>query len=38
MTCNSGGEESFLDAETATRWGIPLVEISSPLVANSLNG
>ena len=29
---------SFLDAETAVRWGIPLVEVSRPLVANSLNG
>ena len=27
-----------MDAETAVRWGIPLVEVSSPLVANSLNG
>ena len=35
---DSGAEERFLDAETATRWGIPLVEVSSPLVANSLNG
>ena len=33
-----GAEKSFLDAETATCWGIPLVEVSSPLVANSLNG
>ena len=35
---DSGAEESFLDSETAVRWGIPLVEVSRPLVANSLNG
>ena len=35
---DSGAEESFLDAETAARWGVPLVEVSRPLVANSLNG
>ena len=35
---DSGAEESFLDAEAAARWGIPLVEVSHPLVANSLNG
>ena len=35
---DSGAEESFLDAEAAVRWGIPLVEVSRPLVANSLNG
>ena len=35
---DSGAEESFLDAETAARWGVPLVEVSKPLVANSLNG
>ena len=34
---DSGGEESFLKAETVARWGIPLVEVSCPLVANSLN-
>ena len=35
---DSGAKESFLDAETAVRWGIPLVEVSRPLEANSLNG
>ena len=35
---DSGAKESFLDAETAVRWGIPLVEVSRSLVANSLNG
>ena len=35
---DSGTEESFLDAETAVCLGIPLVEVSRPLVANSLNG
>ena len=35
---DSGAKESFLDTETAARWGIPLVEVSRPLVANSLNG
>ena len=35
---DSGAEESFLDAATAARWGVPLVEVSRPLVANSLNG
>ena len=35
---DSGAEESFLDAKTAARWGVPLVEVSKPLVANSLNG
>ena len=35
---DSGAEESFMDAGTATRCGIPLVEVSHPLVANSLNG
>ena len=35
---DSGAEESFLDAGNAACWGIPLVEVSRPLVANSLNG
>ena len=35
---DSGAEENVLDAETAIRWGIPLVEVSRPLVANSLKG
>ena len=35
---DSGAKESFLDAEAAARWAIPLVEVSRPLVANSLNG
>ena len=35
---DSGAEESFLDAGAAARWGIPLVEVSHPLVANSLDG
>ena len=35
---DSGAEESFLDTATAARWGVPLVEVSRPLVANSLNG
>ena len=34
---DSGAEESILDAGAAACWGIPLVEISRPLVANSLN-
>ena len=35
---DSGVKDSFLDAETAIRWGIPRVEVFCPLVANSLNG
>ena len=35
---DSGAEESFFDAGAAAHWGIPLVEVSRPLVANSLNG
>ena len=35
---DSGAEESFLNTETAAHWGVPLVEVSKPLVANSLNG
>ena len=35
---DSGAEESFLDTATAARWRVPLVEVSRPLVANSLNG
>ena len=35
---DSGAKECFLDAETAVRWGIPLVEVSHLLVSNSLNG
>ena len=35
---DSGMEKSFLDAGAAARWGVPLVEVSHPLVANSLNG
>ena len=35
---NSGAEESFLDATVAAQWGVPLVEVSKPLVASSLNG
>ena len=31
-------EESFLDAIVAAKWGVPLVEVSKPLVARSLNG
>ena len=34
---DSGAEESFLETKTAASWGIPLVEVSCPLVANSLN-
>ena len=35
---DSGAEESFLDATVAAQWGFPLVEVSKPLVASSLNG
>ena len=35
---DSGAEESFLDATVAAQWGVPLVEVSKPLVASSLNG
>ena len=35
---DSGAEESFLDTGATGRWGIPLLEVSHPLVANSLNG
>ena len=35
---DSGAEESFLDATIAAQWGVPLVEVSKPLVARSLNG
>ena len=35
---DSGAEESFIDGKTANRWGIPLVQRSRPLLANSLNG
>ena len=34
---DSGAEESFLDAKAAVHWGIPVVEVSRPLVANSPN-
>ena len=34
---DSGAEESFMDATVATKWGVPLVEVSKPLVASSLN-
>ena len=35
---DSGAEERFLDATVAAQWGVPLVEVSKPLVASSLNG
>ena len=35
---DSGAEDSFLDATVAAQWGVPLVEVSKPLVASSLNG
>ena len=35
---DSGAEESFLDATVAAQWGVPLVEVSKPIVASSLNG
>ena len=35
---DSGAEESFLDATTAAHWGVPLVEVSRPLVASLLSG
>ena len=35
---DSGAEESFMDATVAAKWGVPLVEVSKPLVASSLNG
>ena len=35
---DTGAEESFLDATIAAQWGVPLVEVSKPLVASSLNG
>ena len=35
---DSGAEESFLDATVSAQWGVPLVEVSKPLVASSLNG
>ena len=30
---DSGAEDSFLDATVAAQWGVPLVEVSKPLVA-----
>ena len=35
---DSGAEASFMDATAAAKWGVPLVEVSTPLVARSLNG
>ena len=35
---DSGAEESFLDATVVAQWGVPLVEVSKPRVASSLNG
>ena len=35
---DSGAEERFMGGGATARWGIPFVEISRPLVANSLNG
>ena len=35
---DSGAKESFLDATVAAQWGVPLVEVSKPLVTSSLNG
>ena len=35
---SGGSKRSFLDAGAAVHWGIPLVEVSRRLVANSLNG
>ena len=36
--CSTPELRSFLDAGAAARWGIPLVEVSRPLVAKSLIG
>ena len=35
---DSGAEDSFLDATVTAQWGVPLLEVSKPLVASSLNG
>ena len=34
---DSGAQESFLDAGATAHWGIPLLEVSRPLVANYLD-
>ena len=35
---DSGAEENFLDSGFVAQWGIPTIQLKTPMVANALNG